>query len=127
VFKEHTTSFSLHHGNWHNDERVLEVTRDEFLDYYAFVSVSLEDDSYFEVMMDGAWNISHLTNPYARVDTTWFEQVRPGTANSTVYQYKNIDPYATNNTHVDATMRTGLESADNPWSTTDNYYGQTSP
>lgn len=127
VLAEFLETFEMHHNLINNDTPNNEVTLEEFLEYYNNVSASIDDDSYFEVMMDGSWNLSGHANPYARVDKGWFEQVRPGTATSSVYQYKNVDPYATNNIRVDATMRTGLESHDNPWSTTETYYGEQSP
>lgn len=111
----------------YNEQPDHQVTLDEFIEYYNNVSASIDDDRYFEVMIDGSWNISGHANPYARVDKSWHETVRPGTASSQVYQYKNLDPYDNPNARVDATMRTGLESHDNPWHTTEAYYGQVSP
>jgi Ca2+-binding EF-hand superfamily protein len=34
------------------------VTRDEFLEYYNFVSASIDNDQYFELMMNNAWRIN---------------------------------------------------------------------
>mmetsp|Transcript_19918 Transcript_19918/g.27651 ORF Transcript_19918/g.27651 Transcript_19918/m.27651 type:complete len:520 (-) Transcript_19918:174-1733(-) len=34
------------------------VTKEEFLDYYAHVSASIDDDRYFELMIRNAWHIS---------------------------------------------------------------------
>ena len=34
------------------------VTRDDFSRYYAHVSASIDDDSYFELMMRNAWRIA---------------------------------------------------------------------
>lgn len=33
------------------------VTREEFLEYYANVSSSIDRDDYFKVMMTNAWNL----------------------------------------------------------------------
>jgi len=32
-----------------------EITFDHFLDYYAYISASIENDQYFQVMMQNAW------------------------------------------------------------------------
>jgi len=73
--------------------------------------------------MDSSWNLSGHAATYTSHDQAW-TNARPGTASlEKAYQYKNVDPYATSSTRVDATLRTGLESADNPWKTTETYYG----
>ena len=35
-----------------------QVTLDEFLNYYANISASIDDDDYFELMIRNAWHIS---------------------------------------------------------------------
>lgn len=35
------------------------VTFDEFIEYYNNVSMSIEDDRYFELMMNNAWNLNN--------------------------------------------------------------------
>jgi hypothetical protein len=32
------------------------ITKDEFIEYYNNVSCSIDDDKYFELMMNSAWN-----------------------------------------------------------------------
>ena len=85
VLSEFLETFEIHHNLINNDTPNHEVTLSEFLEYYNNVSASIDDDQYFEVMMDGSWNLSGHANPYQRVDKGWFEQVRPGTASSNVY------------------------------------------
>jgi hypothetical protein len=34
-----------------------EVGFDHFLDYYAYISASIDNDSYFQVMMQNAWKM----------------------------------------------------------------------
>ena len=36
---------------------LLQVTKDEFMEYYAGVSASIDKDVYFDYMMRQAWNI----------------------------------------------------------------------
>ena len=38
------------------DERDSVVTEHEWIEYYNNVSMSIDDDQYFEVMMNNAWN-----------------------------------------------------------------------
>jgi len=38
------------------------VTKDEFLEYYAFISASIDNDQYFELMMNNAWRINEGAN-----------------------------------------------------------------
>jgi len=33
------------------------VTVDDFLDYYTFISSSIDNDEYFEMMMQNAWQL----------------------------------------------------------------------
>ncbi len=33
------------------------MTLQEFEDYYGFISASIDDDSYFELMMNNAWKL----------------------------------------------------------------------
>lgn len=38
------------------------VTKDEFLEYYAFISASIDNDQYFELMINNAWRINEGAN-----------------------------------------------------------------
>lgn len=44
-------------GQGHNDSRNGTITLDEWLEYYNNVSMSIDDDAYFELMMNNAWNL----------------------------------------------------------------------
>jgi len=75
-------------------------------------------------MMDGSWNLSGYSSTYKQYDDGWKGSQTPGPSS---YKYQNLDPYAQGSTRVDATLRGNLESADNPWHTTDSYYSRSSP
>ena len=36
---------------------LLQVSKDEFTEYYSGVSASIDDDAYFDLMMRNAWNL----------------------------------------------------------------------
>jgi len=36
---------------------VLQVTKEEFINYYSGVSASIDEDHYFVVMMNKAWKL----------------------------------------------------------------------
>ena len=38
------------------------VTRNEFIEYYAFISSSIDNDQYFELMMNYSWRINEGAN-----------------------------------------------------------------
>ena len=59
VYTEFTENFQMNHDN-RVGPRNKRVTYDEFLDYYNFVSMGIEDDSYFITMVQNEWKI----NPY---------------------------------------------------------------
>ena len=102
-----------------------QVDLQEFYEYYNNVSCSIDSDEYFETMMDGSWNLSGHAATYQQYDKGWGSDSKP--SQPQVYQYSNADPYANSNYRVDATLRSGLESGDNPWTTTDTYYDRSSP
>jgi hypothetical protein len=35
-----------------------QVTLDEFIEYYNYVSASIDNDNYFELMMNNAWRLT---------------------------------------------------------------------
>ena len=56
VYGEFLETFETHHniGRGTKDRR---VTREEFLEYYNNISMSVDNDEYFEVMMNNAWKL----------------------------------------------------------------------
>jgi Ca2+-binding EF-hand superfamily protein len=57
VLNEFLDTFEMHHGLASNFEGSRKVTKEEFFEYYANVSSSIDDDAYFEVMMNSAWRL----------------------------------------------------------------------
>ena len=57
VLQEFLETFETHHNLRNNDAPDHIVTRDEFMEYYNCVSASIDDDAYFALMMNNAWNL----------------------------------------------------------------------
>jgi len=58
VLQEFLETFELHHNLKAGTEKDYKVTREEFHEYYNNVSACIDDDDYFEAMMNNAWNLS---------------------------------------------------------------------
>jgi Ca2+-binding EF-hand superfamily protein len=55
-------TFEQHHALFSQGQaRDKRVTLDEFLEYYAHISASIDDDRYFELMMKNAWKLDART------------------------------------------------------------------
>ena len=59
VLMEFLETFEQHHANCNDnaDTREGVVTMDEWLEYYNNVSMSIDNDEYFQLMMNNAWNL----------------------------------------------------------------------
>lgn len=65
VLQEFLETFEMHHNLRTNGAPDHIVTKDEWVEYYNSVSASIDDDQYFSVMMNNAWNLdgSKVTKP----------------------------------------------------------------
>ena len=54
-------TFEQHHATFKEDTRDHRITFEEFCEYYKNVSASVDDDRYFELMMNNAWNFAGKT------------------------------------------------------------------
>lgn len=59
VFKEFLNTFEAYSDIQGID---AELTKDEFVDYYTFISASIDNDEYFELMINNAWRINEGAN-----------------------------------------------------------------
>ena len=55
-----------HSVNGRHDRR---VTLEEFIEYYNNVSMSIDNDQYFELMIVNAWKLNSPPNPY--IQQSW--------------------------------------------------------
>lgn len=57
VLYDFLETFDTNHQNNHADAKDAIVTPAEWIEYYNNVSISIDDDAYFELMMNNAWNL----------------------------------------------------------------------
>jgi hypothetical protein len=82
---------------------------DEFLEYYTNISVSIDNDDYFALMMNNSWNLKGDASTYQKYDKGW--------ANEEATQPKK-DPIKP----AQPVLRSGQASRDNPLVQTHDYY-----
>jgi len=61
IFGEFLETFETHH-NIMKGNRDRRVTKEEWIEYYNNVSMSIDDDGYFETMMNNAWKLNGAVN-----------------------------------------------------------------
>jgi hypothetical protein len=111
-----------------DNERDFRVTLEEFIEYYTNVSASIDDEMYFQAMMNSAWNLSGDAAQYQQYNKGWagddVAQKKPNInfgPSGGAYQRKNNDPSG------QATLRSGMVSSDFPFGDTKHYEKQGSP
>jgi hypothetical protein len=57
VLGEFLDTFETHYALSHENSRDRQISLDEWIEYYNNVSMSIDEDKYFEVMMNSAWNL----------------------------------------------------------------------
>merc|ERR1712166_889566 len=57
ILFEFIDTFEAHHTDNADDARDGNVSKDEWIEYYNNVSMSIDDDRYFEVMINNAWDL----------------------------------------------------------------------
>ena len=60
------------------------VTFDEFLDYYNYVSMGIDDDSYFINLIQNSWKL----NPYYQINQD--EKKSTNNFNEIIYSYRSM-------------------------------------
>ena len=88
------------------------VTLEEFTEYYKNISVSIDNDDYFALMMNNSWNLKGEATPYQKYEKGW--------ANEDASAGKKEQPQWLK--PQQSLQRSGTMSADNPLSTTARYY-----
>jgi len=58
VLQEFLQTFEVHHNTLNGGQPDSFVTKEEFTEYYNNVSMSIDNDQYFELMMNTAWRLN---------------------------------------------------------------------
>ena len=64
ILLEFLETFETHHSLRNNGAPDHIVTKEEFDEYYNNVSASVDNDQYFELMMNNAWKINEGDRTY---------------------------------------------------------------
>jgi Ca2+-binding EF-hand superfamily protein len=59
ILMEFLDTFEMHYSFSHENTRDGQISMDEWIEYYNNVSMSIDDDKYFELMMNSAWNLDN--------------------------------------------------------------------
>lgn len=59
ILMEFLDTFEMHYSFSHENSRDGQIQMDEWIEYYNNVSMSIDDDKYFELMMNSAWNLDN--------------------------------------------------------------------
>ncbi len=66
---EFRETFEMHHNTVHDYDSSAPVTKEEFLDFYGYLSSMTESDHVFDQLVTGPWNLDNRNNfdslPYA--------------------------------------------------------------
>lgn len=123
VLEEFLQTFEMHHNNSKGEQSDFKITREEFTEYYSNISASIDEDVYFEAMMNAAWNLSGNAPQYKKYGKGWTNDQDDGLAHKPgqCYSYKNVDATGI------PTMISGMMSCDNPFSNITQYYDGQDP
>jgi hypothetical protein len=74
ILLEFLETFETHHNCRDNEAPDHVVTKEEFEEYYNNISASIDNDQYFELMMNNAWKINDGDRNYGKSWTNKGEQ-----------------------------------------------------
>ena len=79
ILLEFLETFETHHSLRNSNAPDHVVTKEEFEEYYNNVSASIDNDQYFELMMNNAWKINDGDRTYQK---GWKAEESPAKAGS---------------------------------------------
>jgi Ca2+-binding EF-hand superfamily protein len=66
ILLEFLETFETHHNIANSEAPDHVVTKEEFQEYYENISSSIDNDEYFELMMNNAWKMGSANKKFAR-------------------------------------------------------------
>lgn len=106
---EFLETFEAHHNLATGERADGQVTMQEFTEYYSNISSSIDDDEYFELVINNAWNVKGDAATYKTYEKAWVSDDKP-------VEFRTA--------HAPRTVqRSGMQSKDNPLFHTKDYYG----
>jgi hypothetical protein len=71
VLNEFLETFETHHNIMNGTQADGQITLDEFVEYYTNVSSSIDNEEYFNLMMNNSWNLTGDANTYKKHQKAW--------------------------------------------------------
>lgn len=71
IMLEFLETFEMHHNILNNGQSDGQITLEEFIEYYTNISASIDNDEYFALMINNAWNISGKAEAYKKHQKGW--------------------------------------------------------
>ena len=71
VLIEFLETFEAHHNLKEGSETDGRVDETEFVEYYKNISVSIDNEDYFSLMMNNSWNLRGDASPYQKYEKGW--------------------------------------------------------
>ena len=105
---EFLETFEMHHNLKHQQDRDSRITVDEFLEYYTNISVSIDNDEYFQLMMNNSWNLKGDAQTYQKYEKGWANE--------------DPKPKVEYRQPTTVVQRSGQASNDNPLCNTNQFY-----
>lgn len=114
ILMDFIETFETHHSIKHQHDRDSRVTLDEFTEYYANISISIDNDEYFALMMNNSWNIKGDATTYQKYGKSW--------ANKDADENSSVSSKRGAGAPTVPVTRSGVSSRDNPLVTTHDFY-----
>mmetsp|Transcript_21582 Transcript_21582/g.15794 ORF Transcript_21582/g.15794 Transcript_21582/m.15794 type:complete len:200 (+) Transcript_21582:603-1202(+) len=111
ILNEFLETFETHHNMKTMGQNDSKITLEEFLEYYKNISCSIDNDDYFQLMMNNSWNLKGDASTYKKYDKGWAMEEEPA---KVTYRQPPVP-----------VQRSGAASRDNPLVNTHDYYKPT--
>lgn len=98
------------------------VTLDEFTEYYRNVSMIIDDDEHFLLVVNNCWNVNGGTDPYKKFSQGFKQEDSTARPVSRGVQSGSKDSFFREQKPI---QRSGMTSSSNPLVTTSQHYAPT--